>query len=198
MDSVGIVTGTTSALLVPRSREPSCVDCARRTATPWLLIALLWWPAAGSAQCGARVTQCRQCHELDRVYPVLAGAPWHRDHAFGDFCAQCHGGDAEATDPALAHTGLSSPMSDTQASCGKCHDPASVEHAYAPIARGVGSWRNGPPPAGGAGRATQTSVAWRNGLAATALGLLGAAGAGYIVRNERQLRSRSAGQRSAP
>ncbi|MFI5309452.1 MAG: hypothetical protein ACHQ53_19000, partial [Polyangiales bacterium] len=90
-----------------------------------LELCALWLVVAASparAQCGARLSQCRNCHEIAGARPVLAGgAPWHRDHAFGDFCAQCHFGDPEATDKTAAHARVTSPLAAIELSCGPCH-----------------------------------------------------------------------------
>lgn len=154
-------------------------------------------PLRAAAQCGGVVSQCRDCHETRGERPVLeAGSrsPWHRDHAFGDFCPQCHGGDADATDAEHAHAGLMSPMADVAGSCGKCHDPASVEHAYS----------SPPPTAGHNGAAASgrrpptTSLPWRNAALATTVVLLGASATSYVLRNERQLRARPGAKEPAP
>jgi hypothetical protein len=188
-----------------RSRVAPAGSCGRARGTPTVkrllvtvatvvtLVTLVGAPMRAGAQCGARVSQCRQCHETEAARPVLeGGSPWHRDHAFGDFCPQCHGGDPEARDDAHAHAGLMSPMADVSATCGQCHDPGSVEHAYSSPAPGApGPSGRRPPGAGGPRSQTSApvSVPARNYVLAAVALLLGAGGAAYVVRNERRLRA---------
>src|SRR5208283_4604607 len=64
-----------------------------------------------------------QCHETEGHYQVRGnGTEWHRDHALGDFCAGCHGGDAEAPGAAEAHRGVVWPLADPARSCAPCHE----------------------------------------------------------------------------
>jgi len=146
-------------------------------ALPFLLLLLLVRPA--HAQCGAAVSECRACHEVRGTHPVLSGGqPWHRDHAFGDFCAQCHRGDPAARDPVRAHAGFVSPLVDVAVSCGCCHgDQAAVlSQRYLHFT---------PPPQA----APQTGpVAWRNAVAAALAIATAAGGAGFVAWNERRLR----------
>ncbi len=89
-----------------------------------LAVAVSLAGADALAQCGATVSQCRQCHEINKQHPVLAdGRPWHKDHAFGDFCVACHGGDGTATANAAAHDGLMDPLRAFRITCGTamCH-----------------------------------------------------------------------------
>ena len=148
-------------------------------------------PLEARAQCGASTSECRTCHEVRGAKPVLASpAPWHRDHAFGDFCAICHGGDPESKDEATAHVGLLSPLSDAQATCGSCHgaDSESLARSYAVAVAAPAAPVASPAPA----VAGRPAVAWRNvGLAGVVL-VLGGVGAFYIVTNERRLRGGSA------
>ncbi len=152
--------------------------------------------SAGSAnaQCGAIVSQCRQCHEVEGARPVLeGGSPWHRDHAFGDFCPQCHGGDADTRDTARAHTGMMSPMTDVAVTCGPCHEPSRVAHAYSAPLQGPGNpTKGGGAPRAGAARAADSRIG--NGLLAAAVLFFGAGGVAYVVRNERRLQA----ERSQP
>jgi hypothetical protein len=54
--------------------------------------------------------------------PVLGSADaWHRDHAFGDVCASCHGGQPDQDERAAAHAGLRDPLADPATSCAPCH-----------------------------------------------------------------------------
>ena len=74
------------------------------------------------AQCGSQISSCKNCHEVQEKKPVNNdGTPWHTSHAFGDFCYICHGGNQQATDETLAHTGMVDPLSDIKASCQSCH-----------------------------------------------------------------------------
>jgi hypothetical protein len=83
-------------------------------------------PRSADAQCGATVSSCRQCHELG-VEKTLRGAdPWHQDHAFGDLCSNCHGGDRASGDLSLAHLGIVDPLENGGERCRGCH---AEEHA---------------------------------------------------------------------
>ena len=90
-----------------------------------LLIASGVWLATAqpvSAQCGSAASSCKSCHEVQGQKPVNNdGTAWHQSHAFGDFCYICHGGNNQATDENLAHTGMVPPLSDVKASCQQCH-----------------------------------------------------------------------------
>jgi len=75
-----------------------------------------------SAQCGSQASSCKNCHETQAQDPVNAdGTAWHTQHAFGDYCYICHGGNSQATDKTQAHTGMVAPLSDIQAACQQCH-----------------------------------------------------------------------------
>lgn len=152
--------------------------CALALATP-----------ARAQQCGAEVSQCRTCHEAHGARPVAAGPlPWHIDHGFADFCARCHGGDARATDAAVAHVGVSSPLLDVSARCGPCHGADTPR-----LARGYLAYtRPAAPPV----RVTapiappRRAVDWPDTVLAM-LVLLATLGAiAYVARNERRLRAR--------
>lgn len=147
-----------------------------------LALALSASPAA--AQCGAGASECMGCHEGRGARPVVAdGTPWHADHAFGDFCAICHGGDPSATDAAAAHASLFAPLDHPADACGSCHGAASagLSERYA-AAVTVGRPRSVPP--GGAGGL----VPWRNLVLATFVVVLGVGGGAYVVHHERALR----------
>jgi len=74
------------------------------------------------AQCGSQASSCKNCHETQAQKPVNNdGTAWHSQHAFGDFCYLCHGGNNQATDKAVAHTGMEDPLSNIDASCKSCH-----------------------------------------------------------------------------
>ncbi len=83
---------------------------------------------AAWAQCPSNASSCVTCHETQGLRPVLQGAqPWHRDHAFGDLCASCHGGDPAASTQGAAHLGQRRPLADPAPSCAGCHaDDASA------------------------------------------------------------------------
>ena len=84
----------------------------------------LWLATAQpvKAQCGSQASSCKNCHEVQAQKPVNNdGTGWHQSHAFGDFCYLCHAGNQQATDKALAHTGMVPPLSDVKASCQQCH-----------------------------------------------------------------------------
>ena len=75
-----------------------------------------------SAQCGSQASSCKNCHETQGQDPVSNDlTTWHGQHAFGDFCYLCHGGNNQATDKSAAHTGMISPLSDVVVSCKSCH-----------------------------------------------------------------------------
>ncbi len=162
----------------------------------WVLAMIMLTASASHAQCGATLSQCRNCHEVAGARPVLmGGSPWHADHAFGDFCPRCHGGNPEAVDKASAHRGVTSPLAEIDTRCGPCHpgNAAALADTYL---------RHPPPPraaarALAAGQPDAGAVPWANVVLAGSELLLGALGAGYVARNERRLR-RHAGQRQPP
>lgn len=74
------------------------------------------------AQCGSQASSCKNCHETQGKDPVNSdGTGWHQSHAFGDFCAMCHGGNSQSLDPTAAHAAMVRPMADIQTACGACH-----------------------------------------------------------------------------
>ncbi len=75
-----------------------------------------------NAQCGSQASSCKNCHETQGKDPVNTdGTGWHQSHAFGDFCAMCHGGNSQSLDETAAHTGMVNPMSDIKTACASCH-----------------------------------------------------------------------------
>ena len=155
------------------------------------------------AQCGATVSQCRQCHEIDKRHPVLAdGRPWHKDHAFGDFCVACHGGDGTATDSAVAHDGLMSPLRAYRITCGTamCHGSAAEElaaryKALAPpaaplpaVATAAAAPVAGPPSVAPTAPPNHDRAA---AVVAAALALLGSASVWWNERRRRAAEVRS-------
>ncbi len=82
------------------------------------------------AQCGSQVSSCKNCHETQAQKPVNNdGTAWHTQHAFGDFCYLCHGGNNQATDKVAAHTGMVAPLSDINISCKSCHPTDALAKA---------------------------------------------------------------------
>ncbi|HVW24466.1 MAG TPA: YeeE/YedE thiosulfate transporter family protein [Polyangiaceae bacterium] len=146
------------------------------------------------AQCGATLSSCRQCHEIDANGPPPPAARWHSDHALGDFCADCHGGDRTAPDEASAHAGLVDPLSPSGERCVACHagEPSKLG-AYAPETKPKNTSAAAAPPAarkppsnGSSGGAARPANAT---LAALAI-LLALGGGAYVLRNEARRRSR--------
>lgn len=115
-----------------------------------------------SAQCGSQASSCKNCHEVQAKDAVNNdGKPWHQSHAFGDFCANCHGGNAQATDETAAHTGMVPALSDLKTNCGACHpnDLQQRGDVYAKILGvTVDAGAASPPSTGGdaSGGATST------------------------------------------
>jgi hypothetical protein len=89
------------------------------------LVAVLWsfmTPQPVNAQCGSQASSCKNCHEVQAKDPVNNdGTGWHQSHAFGDFCANCHAGNVQATDETAAHADMVAPLSDLNANCAACH-----------------------------------------------------------------------------
>ncbi len=108
------------------------------------------WPATdASAQCGSQASSCKNCHEVQGQDPVNNdGTGWHQSHAFGDFCAICHAGNAQSMNVDEAHTGMVSPLFDINASCLSCH-PADVEALAQVYATTLGVEIGSGGPAGG-------------------------------------------------
>ncbi len=93
-------------------------------------------PSKASAQCGSQASSCKNCHETQAQDPVNAdGTAWHTQHAFGDFCYLCHGGNNQSTDKTAAHTGMVAPLSDIDTSCKACHpaDTLAMAQTYASV-----------------------------------------------------------------
>ncbi len=91
-------------------------------------------PQSVSAQCGSQASSCKNCHETQAKDPVNNdGTAWHTQHAFGDFCYLCHGGNNQATDETAAHQGMVSPLADINTSCKGCHanDAFTLAQGYA-------------------------------------------------------------------
>jgi hypothetical protein len=98
--------------------------------------AWLFWVDQANAQCGSQASSCKNCHEVQGQLPVNNdGTGWHQSHAFGDFCANCHAGNVQATEAEAAHTGMVAPLSDLNANCAACHpgDLADRGQVYASL-----------------------------------------------------------------
>ena len=99
-------------------------------AAPAIVAAALWAPAdTARAACGASASSCKSCHEINRQMPVNTEGDWHKDHAMGDYCSFCHGGNVQATDEAGAHEGMVDPFDDVKTSCSSCHQDDYEEKA---------------------------------------------------------------------
>jgi hypothetical protein len=103
------------------------------------------------AQCGSQVSSCKNCHEVQAKKPVNNdGTTWHTQHAFGDFCYLCHGGNNQATDKVAAHTGMVDPISNVVTSCKSCHpsDYTAKAQIYAvTLGKQVGTGGSAATPA---------------------------------------------------
>ena len=111
----------------------------------------LWTAQTANAQCGSQASSCKNCHEVQAQQPVNNdGTRWHPSHAFGDFCANCHAGNVQATEKDAAHTGMVAPLSDVQANCAACHPDDLQDRAqqYASVL-GVDFQLGGGSSAGG-------------------------------------------------
>jgi hypothetical protein len=111
--------------------------------------------ANGLAQCGSQASSCKNCHEVKGEDPVNAEGDWHVQHAFGDFCEFCHGGNVQAPEKDAAHQGLIAPLGDVKTNCSSCH--ADYQTLAAPYASAlgmtIGASNGGPtqPPASDSG-----------------------------------------------
>jgi hypothetical protein len=72
------------------------------------------------AQC-KNVSSCKNCHEVQGVFPVSSTGQWHTQHALYDFCDVCHGGNKVAPDKITAHIGVKTSFADLTQSCTNCH-----------------------------------------------------------------------------
>jgi hypothetical protein len=86
-------------------------------------------PPVAEAQCGASTTSCKDCHEVNAKHPVNTSGQWHVKHAFGDFCAFCHGGDVQATQKEIAHKAMYYPLAEVKTSCQSCHPSDTLDRA---------------------------------------------------------------------
>jgi hypothetical protein len=94
-------------------------------------------PSPAFAQCGGTSmakSSCITCHEKEA--PVSAQGAWHIVHAHMDYCANCHGGNINASDKTLAHESLiANPLKDIYTDCFSCHpeDYAVLAGYYAAV-----------------------------------------------------------------
>ena len=139
---------------------------------------------AAAQSCGGQRSSCRACHEERGERSVNDdGTPWHADHAFGDFCAGCHGGDPTASDRAAAHVGRVPPLE--AARCTGCHTEAP------PLVARYEAERSRRQPAPAAATGAPAHPAWPNVIALT-LAIVVAVGGGIgIARAERRRRGRA-------
>ncbi len=92
------------------------------------ILALLIDSKPANAQCGIP-TSCNTCHEVQGQYPVGEKGIWHSQHKPYNACVLCHGGNKDVNDPALAHQGVTTSLSDMQSACANCH-PKDVQARY--------------------------------------------------------------------
>lgn len=82
---------------------------------------LLVGAPAAEADCGGDLSSCKSCHESDQQMPVSQVGVWHTQHAFADFCANCHAGDGAAAGKEPAHLGMRPVLDHPDKSCAACH-----------------------------------------------------------------------------
>ena len=127
-------------------------------------VGLLWPTPPVAAQCGSQASSCKNCHEIQGQFSVNTSGDWHIQHAFGDFCEFCHGGNVQDTSKEGAHAGMVAWSADPKASCSTCHASDYVDkgETYA-IALGVtlgqgGGEGSAPSPASGGGGEPATAA----------------------------------------
>lgn len=156
-----------------------------------LAIALLCWgiPDSAHAQCGGPTSSCRDCHENRGAGPFIATAPWHVDHAIGDFCSNCHGGSSTTADEG-AHDGLADPLANEGERCHLCHaDRPRIVDRYLALPKPAPdskAWARPAQPAPHPLSATSTHPmsGRRNTICAAAIIVVGFAAAGYVAARE--------------
>ncbi|MFI5298585.1 MAG: hypothetical protein ACHREM_10845 [Polyangiales bacterium] len=175
---------------------------ARSIVAAWM-IAVACASTTAHAQCGAKTTTCRQCHELRGEAPIVERA-WHRDHAFADLCTDCHGGDGDARAAPEAHAGLRDPLTESGKSCESCHADAALKAAaYASESRAPPGAASSPTPpvARSAKRSTtpdpEARLVGNRRVAGLALAIAMSGGLG-IARNERRRRRAAQPDEASP
>lgn len=158
-----------------------------------LLGAVLLHPRLAVAQCGAPTSSCRYCHEVEGQARPFADEPWHADHAFGDFCADCHGGVRTASDQAQAHEGLSDPLALDHSPCVACHEDSAKRLDRYNAAHGTRAVAPPPDdrsePPRDRPRADRVTRVRSTAVLSSMLLALVVMGGAYIVRNERRVRT---------
>ena len=89
-----------------------------------LLIGLGVWlsmPQPAKAQCSTP-SSCKTCHEVQGQKSVNFSGEWHAQHAFVDFCSECHGGNRRSMDKAAAHTSMATKLAAMSPNCVSCHE----------------------------------------------------------------------------
>ncbi|MDP3047724.1 MAG: hypothetical protein Q8O07_09645 [Chloroflexota bacterium] len=161
------------------------------------LVAVIWLavlPSTADAQCGTQMSSCRNCHEVKGQLKVNTKGDWHVNHAFGDFCVTCHGGDAKVKDAAPAHAGMMQPVENITAACASCH-PADLKtraDRYAKtlgVTAQLGSGAPAATPAGASPSAPSASLPVTSSLASAGggcgpIGGVAAAAAGSVGATE--------------
>ena len=143
------------------------------------------------AQCGADASSCKRCHQGEEAYPVNDLGQWHIDHADGDFCAVCHGGDKTTDDADAAHADMFDPLGDqARQRCTACH-PADAERFADGYADTLASFTLTPAEQTLAAvpAATDDGYDWRNMVLAGAAGMLTMV-SGMVVWNMEDLGTR--------
>jgi len=155
---------------------------ARRVFAALVAAALMTASGKAGGQCANRPSSCLQCHETEGHYKVRGnGTEWHGDHALGDFCAGCHGGDADAPDAAGAHQGVASPLADPQRSCAPCH-----EGTFGALAGRYAAAAKARPPRRAGGRDVAEPPRSHDGAAGTIAALIAAAAGAIVTLTERR------------
>jgi hypothetical protein len=163
----------------------------RRALAAVVLVALAV-PMEARAQCGANRSTCSACHDGARA-ALPASDAWHDDHAFADLCVTCHGGRGDIVDADEAHLGLVDPLSSSNETCASCHGAKTallVERYRVRRDAAVDVHpKSAPGPVSGSDRtpARRSNVhgeAKSNLVLMALIGMIGAFGVLFIVRNE--------------
>lgn len=111
-----------------------------RRGPAFLVLAFAGWVGPTSASAQANGGQCAGCHRA-LADPSLSGPAiaWQADVHLqaGLTCTGCHGGDAVATDPGVAHTSMLArpPRERIPELCGRCHANQEFMRGYDPDIR---------------------------------------------------------------